>query len=200
MNCKGLLWAIGKNARIAFFILIGAILLKKVFMSLVGAVVLLLLFATTRSDTFRVERSIAVKAEPARVYALLNDFHAFGSWSPWEKLDPKMTVNHSGATSGPGAVYTWDGNDGVGAGRMEILKSEPDTRVIVKLDFLKPFEGHNTSEYTLASAAGTTTVTWAMYGPSPYISKLMGIFVSMDRMIGKDFERGLSNLKAQVEK
>jgi hypothetical protein len=166
----------------------------------VAAVVVLLLFATTRPDTFRVERSIAVKAELAKVFALLNDFHAFGSWSPWEKLDPKMKTNHSGAASGVGAIYTWDGNDDVGAGRMEILKSEPDTRVVVKLDFLKPFEGHNTSEYTLASSAGTTTVTWAMYGPSPYISKLMGVFVSMDSMIGKDFERGLSNLKAQAEK
>ena len=175
-------------------------MLKKVFMGLAAAVVLLLLFATTRPDTFRVERSIAVKAEPAKVYALLNDFHAFGSWSPWEKLDPKMKTHHSGAASGPGAVYTWEGNDDVGAGRMEILKAEPDTRVIVKLDFLKPFEGHNTSEYTLASAAGTTTVTWAMYGPSPFISKLMGVFVSMDSMIGKDFERGLSNLKVQAEK
>ena len=175
-------------------------MLKKVFMGLVAAVVVMLLFATTRPDSFRVERSIAVKAEPAKVYALLNDFHAFGSWSPWQKLDPKMKVEYSGAASGPGAVYTWDGNDDVGAGRMEILKSEPDARVVVKLDFLKPFEGHNTSEYTLMSSAGTTTVTWAMYGPSPYISKLMGIFVSMDSMIGKDFELGLSNLKAQAEK
>ncbi|HNV60870.1 MAG TPA: SRPBCC family protein [Rhodoferax sp.] len=175
-------------------------MLKKVSMGLMVAVIVLLVFATLQPDSFRVERSIAVKAEPAKVFALLNDFHAFGSWSPWEKLDPNMKTTYSGAPSGPGAVYTWDGNDDVGAGRMEILKSEPDTRVVVKLDFLKPIEGHNTSEYTLVSSAGTTTVTWAMYGPSPYVSKLMGIFVSMDRMIGKDFERGLSNLKAQAEK
>jgi uncharacterized protein YndB with AHSA1/START domain len=175
-------------------------MLKKVSMGLMVAVIVLLVFATLQPDSFRVERSIAVKAEPAKVFALLNDFHAFGSWSPWEKLDPNMKTTYSGAPSGPGAVYTWDGNDDVGAGRMEILKSEPDTRVVVKLDFLKPIEGYNTSEYTLVSSAGTTTVTWAMYGPSPYVSKLMGIFVSMDRMIGKDFERGLSNLKAQAEK
>jgi hypothetical protein len=83
---------------------------------------------------------------------------------------------------------------------MEILQTEPNSRVLVKLDFIQPFEGHNTSEYTLASAAGTTTVTWAMYGPSPYVSKLMGIFVSMDSMIGKDFEQGLANLKGVAEK
>ena len=175
-------------------------MLKKILTGLVAAVALLLLFATTQPDAFRVERSIDIKAEPAKVYALLNDFHAFGSWSPWEKLDPKMKVSHSGKQSGPGAIYTWEGNDDVGAGRMEILQSEPNARVIVKLDFLKPFEGHNTSEYTLTSTAGSTKVTWAMYGPSPYVSKLMGVFVSMDSMIGKDFELGLSNLKVQAEK
>lgn len=173
---------------------------KKILLGCVALIALLLIFATTRPDTFRVERSIVIKADPAKVYALLNDFHAFASWSPWQKLDPAMKVTHAGAPSGKGAIYTWDGNDDVGAGRMEILQTEPNTRVLVKLDFFKPFEAHNTSEYTLAQAAGVTTVTWAMFGPNPYVSKLMGIFVSMDTMIGKDFERGLANLKAVSEK
>jgi hypothetical protein len=173
---------------------------KKILLGCVALVALLLLFATTRPNDFRVERSIAIKADPAKVYALLNDFHAFGSWSPWQRLDPAMKVGYAGADSGKGAIYTWEGNDDVGSGRMEILQTEPNSRVLVKLDFLQPFEGHNTSEYTLTSAAGTTTVTWAMYGPSPYVSKLMGIFVSMDSMIGKDFERGLANLQAVAEK
>ncbi len=175
-------------------------MVKKIFLGLLAAIVLLLIFAATRPDSFRVERSIAIKAEPAKVYALLNDFHQFGSWSPWQNLDPAMKVTYSGAASGPGAVYQWAGNDAVGAGRMEILKSEPNTKVTVKLDFLQPLEGHNTSEYALSSNADTTTVTWAMFGPSPYVSKVMGVFVSMDSMIGKDFERGLAKLKAVAEK
>lgn len=175
-------------------------MVKKIFLGLLAAIALLLIFAATRPDTFRVERSISIKAEPAKVYALLNDFHHFPSWSPWQNLDPGMQTTHSGAPSGQGAVYAWSGNDAVGAGRMEILQTVPNASVTVKLDFLKPFEAHNTTQYSLASTGGNTTVNWAMFGPSPYISKLMGVFVSMDSMIGKDFERGLANLKAVAEK
>lgn len=175
-------------------------MVKKMLLALLAAIVLLLAFAATRPDTFRVERSIAIQADPARVYPLLNDFHHFPKWSPWQNLDPGMQTTHSGAPSGQGAVYAWTGNDAVGAGRMEILQAVPNTSVTVKLDFLKPFEANNTTQYTLASQSGMTTVTWAMYGPSPFISKVMGVFVSMDSMIGKDFERGLANLKAVAEK
>ena len=175
-------------------------MVKKILLGLLAVVVLVLIFATTRPDTFRVERSISIKAEPAKVYALLNDFHQFPSWSPWQNLDPAMQTTHSGAASGQGAVYAWTGNDAVGAGRMEILQTVPNTSVTVKLDFLKPFEAHNTTQYTLANNGGMTTVTWAMFGPSPYISKVMGVFVSMDSMIGKDFERGLTTLKTVAEK
>lgn len=175
-------------------------MVKKIFLGLLAAIVLLLVFAATRPDSFRVERSITVKADPAKVYVLLNDFHHFASWSPWQNLDPAMKVTHGGAASGQGAVYEWDGNDAVGAGRMEILKTEPNTRVIVKLDFLKPFETHNTTEYSLVSTGDSTKVTWAMFGASPYVSKVMGVFVSMDSMIGKDFERGLAKLKEVAEK
>jgi uncharacterized protein YndB with AHSA1/START domain len=175
-------------------------MVKKIILGLLGAIALLLIYAASRPDSFRVERSVSIQAEPAKVYALLNDFHHFPSWSPWQSLDPAMKTTHSGAPSGPGAVYEWKGNDAVGAGRMEILKSVPNTSVTVQLDFIKPFEARNTSEYTVASAGGMTKVTWAMFGPSPYISKLMGVFVSMDSMIGKDFERGLTNLKSVAEK
>jgi hypothetical protein len=175
-------------------------MVKKILLGVVALIVLLLVFATTRPDSFRVERSITIKADPAKVFAFLNDFHHFGNWSPWEKLDPAMKVTHSGALSGPGAIYEWAGNDAVGAGRMEILQSVPNTAVTVKLDFLKPFEGHNTSEYTLSTSGDATTVTWAMFGPSPYISKVMGLVVSMDSMIGKDFERGLTQLKSVAER
>jgi hypothetical protein len=175
-------------------------MVKKIILGLLGAIALLLIYAGFRPDSFRVERSVSIQAEPAKVYALLNDFHHFPSWSPWQNLDPGMKTTHSGAPSGQGAVYEWKGNDAVGAGRMEILKSVSNTSVTVQLDFFKPFEARNTSEYTVASAGGKTTVTWAMFGPSPYISKLMGVFVSMDSMIGKDFERGLANLKTVAEK
>ena len=174
-------------------------MVKKMAFGFVALLALLLAWAATRPDNFKVERSITVAAPAAKVFALLNDFHHFGRWSPWQKLDPAMVVTHSGAASGPGAIYTWTGNKEVGAGRMEILKQTPDSQVTVKLDFLEPFESHNTSEYSLNAVGNTTVVTWAMFGPSPFISKLMGIFVSMDSMIGKDFERGLANLKAVAE-
>ena len=175
-------------------------MVKIIWRSVLAVIVLILIFAATRPDSFRVERSMVIKADPAKVYALLNDFHQFASWSPWQNLDPAMKTTYSGASSGQGAIYEWSGNDAVGAGRMEILKTEPNTSVTVKLDFLRPFEGHNTTQYTLAGSGGMTTVTWAMFGPSPYISKVMGVFVSMDSMIGKDFERGLATLKAVAEK
>jgi len=175
-------------------------MIKKIALGLAVAIVLLLAYAALQPYSFRVERSISVLAPPAKVYALLNDFHHFPRWSPWEKLDPKMTTEHSGPALGKGAVYTWSGNDDVGAGRMEILQTTPDTQVTVQLDFFKPFASRNTSEYTLTAQGDTTQVTWAMFGPSPYISKLMGVFVSMDKMIGKDFESGLRNLKALAEK
>lgn len=164
---------------------------------LIGGV---LVFATTRPDAFRVERSVTIKAPPEKIYPYFDDFNRWAVWSPWEKLDPAMKRTFSGAPSGKGAVYAWQGNSKVGEGRMEILESSPSSKLLLKLDFVKPFEGHNTAEYTLLPSGDTTQVTWAMYGPSTYVTKLMGLFVSMDSMIGKDFEAGLANLKAATEK
>lgn len=174
-------------------------MLKKTALGLLVAVLALLAFAASRPDNFRVQRSITIQAPPAKVFALLNDFQKFGSWSPWEHLDPAMKRNFSGPASGPGSVYAWEGNDAVGAGRMEILQTVPDAKVVIKLDFIKPFEGHNTTEHTLQAQGGQTTVTWAMHGPSPYMMKVIGVFVSMDRMVGKDFESGLAKLKRVAE-
>ena len=159
-----------------------------------------LVFAATRPDTFRVERSVTIKAPPEKIYPYFDDFNRWAVWSPWEKLDPAMKRTFSGAPAGKGAVYAWQGNSKVGEGRMEILESSPSSKLLIKLDFIKPFEGHNTAEYTLVPSGDTTQVTWAMYGPSTYVTKLMGVFVSMDSMIGKDFEAGLANLKAAAEK
>lgn len=170
-----------------------AILVAVIIAALLG-------YATTRPDTFRVERTISIKAPPERIFVHINDFHRWNEWSPWEKLDPAMKRSYYGITPGRGSAYAWEGNDKVGAGKMEILVSEPPLKVSIKLDFIRPFEGHNTAEFTLAGKGDTTDVTWAMFGPSPYISKVMGVFFSMDKLIGKDFETGLANLKAVTEK
>ena len=159
-----------------------------------------LVFAATRPDNFRVERSVTIKAPPEKIYPYFDDFNRWAVWSPWERLDPAMKRTFSGPPAGTGAVYAWQGNSKVGEGRMEILESSPSSKLLIKLDFIKPFEGHNTAEYTLVPSGDTTQVTWAMYGPAPFVSKLMGVFVSMDSMIGKDFEAGLANLKAAAEK
>lgn len=164
---------------------------------LVGA---LLAFAATQPDTFRVQRAANVKAPPEKIFPLINDLHSWGAWSPWEKLDPAMKRTHSGAASGKGAVYEWEGNGEVGAGRMEIVEASPPSAVKIRLDFLKPFEAHNFAEFTLEPKGDATNVTWAMYGPNTYVSKLMSVFFSMDSMVGKSFESGLANLKAATEK
>jgi len=159
----------------------------------------ILIYAWTRPDSFRVQRSIVIKAPPEKIVALIDDFRAFGQWSPWEKRDPDLKRSFSGPPRGKGAKYAWEGNKQVGSGSMEILEASPH-KVVTKLDFLKPFEAHNTAEWTLVPAGDSTTVTWAMYGPSPYMTKLIGVFMSMDSMVGKDFEAGLASMKAIAEK
>ena len=158
-----------------------------------------LAFAATRPDAFRVQRSTRIKAPPEKVFALIDDFHQWTAWSPWEKIDPALNRSYSGATSGKGAVYAWKGNSKVGEGRMEILQSSPSSKILIKLDFLKPFEGHNTAEFTLESKGGFTDVTWAMYGPNRYVAKVMSLFFSMEKMVGGSFEEGLANMKAAAE-
>jgi uncharacterized protein YndB with AHSA1/START domain len=175
-----------------------------IVLSVVGVVValilIILIIAMTRPDTFRVQRSTTIAAPPEKAFGILNDFHQWGAWSPWEKMDPAMAKTHSGAASGKGAIYVWKGNNKVGEGRMEILESSPPSRLVIKLDFFKPFEAHNTAEFTTQSPGGSTTLTWAMYGSQPFMVKVMSVFMSMDKMIGKDFEAGLASLKALAEK
>ncbi len=159
-----------------------------------------LIFAATKPDTFSVQRSATIKAPPEKVFAVLNDFHRWTEWSPWEKLDPAMKRTLGGANAGKGATYAWEGNSKAGAGRMEIIESAPSSKVGIQLDFIKPFEGHNLAEFTLVPQGDGTQVNWVMHGPAPFVSKLMQVFISMDAMIGKDFEEGLANLKAVAEK
>jgi carbon monoxide dehydrogenase subunit G len=179
-------------------------MLKRIAIALVVAVAVVLIYAATRPDSFRVERTISIKAVPEKVFPLVNDFHNWTQWSPWENIDPNLKRSYyqsaSGATSGKGSAYAWEGNNKVGQGRMEITDASAPSKIIIKLDFLKPFEAHNTAEFTLAANGDSTDVTWAMYGPSPYMTKVMGVFFSMDKMVGAQFETGLANLKAIAEK
>lgn len=175
-------------------------MLRKIALVVVLAIAVLLVFAATRPDTFRVQRTARIDAPAEKIFPLIDDFHRWGAWSPYEKLDPGMKRSFGGAASGKGATYAWQGNGQAGAGRMEIVESAPSSKVAIQLDFIEPFEGHNMAEFTLQPQGGATQVTWAMHGPSPYVARLMGIFFNMDRMIGKDFEAGLANLKAATEK
>jgi uncharacterized protein YndB with AHSA1/START domain len=141
---------------------------------LVIVVAATLVLASTKPDQFRVQRSTMINAPADKVFALINDFHNWPQWSPWEHRDPAMKRTHSGAASGVGAVYAWEGNKNVGQGRMEIMESSSPSKIVIKLE--------------------------AMHGPSPFMTKVITVFMSMDSMVGKDFEAGLANLKAAAEK
>lgn len=161
-------------------------------------VVGLLAYAAAQPAAFRIARSAAIKAPADKIYPLIADFHAWTAWSPYEKLDPEMRKTYEGALSGKGAVYRWEGKK-AGAGQMEITDAVTPSRVTIKLDFSKPFVAHNIAGFTLEPMGDTTTVTWAMTGRRPFMMKVMGIFMNMDKLVGKDFEAGLATLKAATE-
>ena len=171
-----------------------------IFGVLLVLILALLGYAATKPDTFRVQRATTIKAPPEKIFALINDFHHWSRWSPWEKLDPAMKKTYSGTAAGKGAIYEWEGNKKAGQGRMEIMESTPSSKVLIKLDFLRPMRASNVTEITTASQADGMHVNWVMTGQSPFMFKVMTIFMNMDKLIGKDFEEGLSNLKALTEK
>jgi hypothetical protein len=164
------------------------------------AIAVVLILAATKPNTLRVQRAISVKAPADRIFPLINDFHQWRTWSPYENKDPAMKRSYDGADSGKGAVYAWEGNNNVGSGRMEILEASVPSMIKIKLDFFKPFEGHNTAEFTMLPQGDVTNLTWTMVGPAVFMSKLMRVFINLDRMIGRDFEVGLANLKKLAEK
>ena len=163
------------------------------------AIAAVLVLAATKPGTLRVQRATSIKAPAEKIFPLINDFRQWRTWSPYENKDPAMKRTFSGAESGKGAVYAWDGDKNVGSGRMEILDTAP-TKIVIKLDFFKPFEGHNTAEFTMLPQGDGTNLTWTMYGPANFMSKLIQVFMNLDNMIGKDFEAGLANLKKLTEK
>ncbi len=160
---------------------------------------IVLVFAATRPSTFRVQRSIEIDAPPATVFALINDFHHWRRWAPQDKEDMSMQRTYSGAANGRGAISDWQSRGSAGMGRMSITESVSSTKISVKTDFVKPFAAHNTNDFILEPAGNGTRVTWTMHGTNLYLMKVMGIFVNMDRVMGKHFEAGLRNLKTLAE-
>lgn len=175
-------------------------MLKTIFTIIAVLSAAVLIFASTKPDTFQVQREASIKAPPEKIYAYLEDFHKWSLWSPWEKMDPDMTRTHSGADHGLGAVYEWGGNKKVGEGRMKITEADAPNRLKISLDFLEPFEVHNTAEFTLEPNGDSTNVIWLMSGPSPYMSKVVNVFFDMGELVGKDFDTGLASLKKLAEK
>jgi hypothetical protein len=173
---------------------------KKLLALLAIAFAAVLIYGAFQPGEFHVQRTVTIQASADKIFPLINDFHNWPSWSPYEKLDPTMKHAISGAASGQGAVYEWSGNAKAGRGRMLIAQSVAPSKVAIKLDFSEPMEGHDLAEFTLQPIGNSTEVTWGMSGPLNYVSKVMTIFVSMDKLVGKDFAAGLNQLKAVAEK
>lgn len=163
------------------------------------ATIVILAIAATKPATFSIQRATDVDAAPDAIFPLINDFHNWRDWSPWEALDPDLKRKMSGAEFGRGAVYEWEGNKKVGTGRMEITDVSAPNKIVIKLDFMKPFEAHNMARFTMEPQGAKTRLGWEMTGPSPFMSKLMQVFMNFDKMVGTDFEKGLASIKAIAE-
>lgn len=173
---------------------------KKILGLVVLVIVAVLAYAATRPDTFHVERSIVIDAPAGRIYPLIADFRQWGQWSPWEKLDPALNRTFTGAPSGVGAAYAWKGNREAGEGRMDLVDATPPSRIAISIHFIAPFDSTARAVFALTPDGTATRVAWSMDGPASFVTKLMTVFVPMDRMIGPDFERGLASLKAVAER
>lgn len=166
---------------------------------LIACLAVFLVFVSRKPDSFRWGRHITIAAPASRVFPLIDNFHAWREWSPWEGLDPALVRTYSGPDHGVGAAYAWEGNKKVGKGRMEITGRDEPTRVRIRLDFIAPFEAHNVAEFTLTPDGAGTRVNWTMTGPTPFMNKLVGTFMNFEAMVMKDFEKGLAQLKAAAE-
>jgi len=172
---------------------------RKILIGLAVVVVGLVLVVTSRPSTFHIERSITIAAPPESAFVRVNDFHAWATWSPWEKMDPQMKRTFEGPPSGPGASYAWAGNDKVGEGRMTITDSRPNELIRIKLEFRKPFAATNTAEFAFKPGGDRTAVTWSMFGHNNFMSRAVFLFVDMDKALGSEFEKGLAAMKAAAE-
>jgi uncharacterized protein YndB with AHSA1/START domain len=174
-------------------------MILKISIIVAALVAAVLIFAATRPNAFRVQRSMTIKAPPERIFALINDFHSWNRWAPQDKEDPTMSRTYSGPANGQGAVSEWNSSGSAGSGQMVIIESVAPKRISIKVDWVKPLETHNVNEFTLEPAEASTRVTWSMRGTNLFIMKIMSIFVNMDRVVGKHFESGLYNLKTLAE-
>ena len=178
-------------------------MLKIVLIALgcIGVIVAgVLVYATTKPDTFRVARSITVNAPPDKIFPLIDDYRRWPAWSPYEDKDPQMKRTFGAVSAGPGATYAWEGDSNVGAGNMTIVDTIPARKIAIRLNMLKPISASNDVTFDLTPQGQGTTVTWAMSGVVPYVAKIMHVFFDVDKMVGGDFETGLKRLKAAVEK
>ena len=175
-------------------------MLKIIFIIIAVLIAAVLIYAATKPDTFRIARSTSIKAPPEKIFPLVSDLHNWNIWNPFAKKDLNAKGTYSGSESGVGSAYAWEGNKNVGKGSMEVAQLTPPSEVVYKLDFISPFEAHNTATFTLEPQGYSTQVTWAMSGPQPFMAKLMGVFMDCEKMVGPDFEAGLADLKALAEK
>lgn len=152
-----------------------------------------------RPADFRIERSTTINASPATVFTQINDFHNWGAWSPWDKIDPNLNRTYDGAPSGTGAIYHWVGNKQVGEGRMTITDCTQNELIVIRLEFIKPFSVTHTAEFRFRSEADQTVVTWIMLGTNNFLLKAFSLVMNMDKMIGNDFEKGLAQMKTIAE-
>lgn len=168
--------------------------------ALVVVVAALLVYAATKADTFRVQRSTGINAPAERIFPLIANLKSMNTWNPFVDPDPAIKIAYGGPESGKGAAHTWSGNSKVGEGRIEVTDAVPSSRIAMRLDMLKPMKAHNAVEFTLQPDGGGTAVTWAMSGRQPFMARLMTIFIDCDRMVGGQFEKGLASLKAIAER
>jgi len=174
-------------------------MLKIILIALAVIVVVLIVIVALQPSEYRVARSTTISAPPAAVFAQVNDFHKWEAWNPWGKIDPAMKQAYEGAPAGIGAIYTWTGNKEVGEGRMTITESCPSELIRITLEFFKPFAATNTAEFTFKPEGNQTAVTWSMFGEKNFMAKVIHLFMSMDKMIGGQFEKGLADMKSIVE-
>ncbi len=164
------------------------------------AVAGVILFAATRPDHFRVERSLDINAPAEKIFPVLTDLKQQRLWSPWDQMDPDMKRTYSGADRGVNAVYEWDSKRMRSAGRQEITDLKPNEKIDINLDFFRPFKASNKTEFVLRPASSGTNVTWAMSGPMPLLHRVMGFIFCSDKMVAREFDKGLVQLKAIAEK
>ena len=178
-------------------------MIKKILLYGLVAIVLIItifcLVVAMQPAHYTVERSATINAPAPVVFAQVNDFHKWEAWSPWEKIDPNIKKEFSGAAAGNGAVYSWAGNNDVGEGRMTITDSRPSDLIKIKLEFVKPFAATDATEFHFTPQGNQTKVTWSLDGDKDFMGKAVGLVMNMDKMVGTDFEKGLAQLKSVAE-